>query len=120
MCQPPANLHLLSNTTFTLVDDTILSTEKFKIYPQQKWRSSKGSDENGWYKAITFKNLANWAILIERRIDIESNPDYQADESRRDKDKVKEFLNPGNTLEVTKIQKRGNQKFGYKYVVSMK
>ncbi len=118
--QPPANPDLLSDTSFTLVGDTLFSTGNIKIYPQQKWLSGKGSDENGWFKTITFKSPANWALLLGRKMEIENNVDYQIDEGIRTKDKVKEYLPPNDTLVVTKIQKRGNTKWGYKYVVYLR
>jgi hypothetical protein len=118
--QPPMGSTVLNNAPYTLVGDTLFNTENFKIYPEQKFKCGKGSDENGWYKAITFKNPANWANLLWREMEIKNNIDYQFDEGKRDKDKVKEYLNPGDTLVVTKIEKRGNRKYGYWYVVNMR
>lgn len=110
----------LSNAPYTLVGDTLFHTENFKIYPEQKLLSGEGSGENGWYKNVAFKNPANWAVLLWRDMEIENNVEYQNDEGIRDKDKVKTHLNPGDTLVVTKIEKLGNKKTGYWYVVNMK
>ena len=118
--QPPTDTLLLSEEPFTLVGDTLVSAKNLKIYPKQKFVCGKGSGENGWYKAISFKSPANWANLLWRDMEIKNNIDYQIDEGLRDKDKVKEFLSPGDTLVVSKIQKRGTKKYGYSYVVIMR
>ena len=118
--QPLSESILLNNAPYTLLGDTLFHRENFKIFPEQKLISGEGSGENGWYKAITFKNPANWANLLWRDMEIENNVDYQFDEGIRDKDKVKAYLNPGDTLVVTKIEKLGNRKSGYWYVVNMR
>lgn len=119
--QPVTDSVLLNaNAPFTLVGDTLFHKGNLKIYSGKKLISGQGSGENGWYKAITFKNPANWVNLIGRDMEIKNNVDYQFDEGIRDRDKVKEYLNPGDTLEVTKIEKLGNEKSGYWYVVNMR
>ena len=54
---------LLSEAPFTLVGDTLINAENLKIYPKQKLVCGTGSDDNGWYKNISFKNPSNLAIL---------------------------------------------------------
>ncbi|KAA3436813.1 hypothetical protein [Rufibacter hautae] len=103
-----------------MVGDTLYHKEHWKIFPGKKLKSGKGSAENGWYKSIFFKNPANWANVLWRDTEIRNNSEYQFDEGIRDRDKVKEYLNPGDTLEVTKIEKRGSKKAGYWYVVNMR
>lgn len=108
------------NARYTLTGDTLFSTENFKIYPGQKLICGKGSGENEWYNSISFKSPASWPLVVGRNMDLKYNSDYQRDEGIRDKDKVKEYLNPGDTLVVSKIKRRGNKKSGYWYVAHMR
>jgi hypothetical protein len=50
---------------------------------------------------------------------MENNLEYQLDPSVREKDKVRDFLYPGDTLFVTKIKKHGKKRRGYWYSVSL-
>lgn len=108
------------NMAFQLVGDTLFSNSDFKLYKNKKLLRGTGSGENGWYQYVSFKSPASWPLVIGREADLKYNAAYEADETIRDKDKVKEYLNLEDTLTITKIKRRGNKRSGYSYVLYLK
>ncbi len=109
-----------SDTTFTLVGDTLYSNKGFNLYIGQKVIAGHGSDENGWYRYVRFKSAFTWEKWLFRDMEINNNMEYQSDESKRDQDKIKEYFPSGDTLVIKKIIK-GHRKFiGTYYNLVMK
>jgi len=100
-----------------LVKDTLLSNKGDSIYVGKLLTVGKGSGENGRYEAISFKSATAFPLLLFRNSETKSNPEYQADPSARDADKVKDYLAPGQLLEVTKIKSKGGGKNWHYYQV---
>lgn len=107
---------VITDTTFVFKNDTLISNIGFKIFVGQKLTIGKGSVD-GRYQTISFKSPFALPILLNRNLDIKNNIEYQNDPSLRDQDKVKEYLNIGQFLIVTKIKSAGNAKRGYHYVL---
>ena len=112
-------LQAQNDTTFTLIGDTIFSNQDFKIYIGQRLVIGSASGERDWYETISFKSGASWPLLLMKKEETNLNQEYQLDPSIREKDKVKTYLSPGDTLIVTKIKKYGKKRFGYHYIISM-
>jgi hypothetical protein len=109
-----------NDTTYTLIGDTLFTNQDFKIVVGQPIIIGKASDERDWYKTITFKSGASWPLVFLQKVETRQNMEYQLDPSIREKDKVKEYLTPGDTLFVTKIKRFGSKRFrNYWYTVTM-
>ena len=109
------------DTTYNLVGDTLFTNQNFKIAVGQTIVIGKASDERDWYKTITFKSGASWPLLLMQKAETSQNFEYQLDRSVREKDKVKEYLTPGDTLTVTKIKRLGRKRLGnYWYLVTLR
>lgn len=104
------------DTIFTFKNDTLISNIGFKIFVGQKLTIGKGSAD-GRYQTISFKSPFALPTLLNRNLDIKNNIEYQNDPSLRDQDKVKESLNIGQFLIVTKIKSKGNPKRGVHYLL---
>jgi len=115
--KPVINLKKIADTTFIFKDDTLFSNIGFKIFVGQNLIIGKGSEGNGCYQAISFKSPIALPILLFRKTETANNLEYQVDPSQRDKDKVKEYLNIGQSLTVTKIKSQGNGKKWHYYLV---
>ncbi|WP_299290584.1 hypothetical protein [uncultured Mucilaginibacter sp.] len=110
------NSKRLVDTILTFHNDTLFSNIEFKIFIGQKLTIGKGSDD-GRYQTVSFKSPFALPTLLNRNLDIKNNIEYQNDPSLRDQDKVKESLNIGQPLIVTKIKLTGNTKRGFHYLL---
>jgi len=108
-----------NDTVYTLIRDTLMTNQNFRIYVGQPLVIGLASGERNWYETISFKSGASWPLLLMKKTETDLNPEYQMDPSIRERDKVKQYLTPGDTLFVTRIKKYGKKKFGYWYRVSM-
>lgn len=115
-----SDLQKYNEVKYSLVGDTLFTNKDFRIYLGQQLFVGKSSAEDGWYHTITFKNPAAYPLVLWRNMELKLDPDYQFDEELRIKDKLKEYLHQGESLEVNKIKKRGNKRYGYSYVVFLK
>ena len=106
----------LADTILTFQNDTLFSNVGFKIFIGQKLTIGKGSDD-GRYQTMSFKSPFALPTLLNRNLDIKNNIEYQNNPSLRDQDKVKESLNIGQPLIVTKIKSTGNTKRGFHYIL---
>jgi hypothetical protein len=106
----------VSDTTYTLIGDTLFTNKTFKLYVGQQLLSGGGSSENGWYQSITFKSGSSWPVLLWDKTETKNNLDYQLDPQLRVNDKLKEYLNKGDILTVKKIIRNGNKRYGYWYI----
>ena len=109
-----------SDTTFTLVGDTLFSNKGFNLYIGQKVIAGHGSDENGWYRYVRFNSAFTWEKWLFRDMEINNNMEYQSDESKRDQDKVKEFFRSGDTLVIKKIIQSRKKKIGTYLILKYK
>jgi hypothetical protein len=117
----PDSTTIKQDTTYTLVGDTLFTNQGFKIVVGQPIIIGTASGEQGWYQTITFKNPTAWPLLLFRDLELSQNLDYQLDESIREKDKIKDLLAKGDTLQVTKIKRLGRNRSGnHWYIVSMR
>jgi len=107
----------VGDTTFLYRDDTLFSNKGFNIFVGQRLIAGKGSDEAGHYRSIGFKSSFAFPLLFLRGTEIKNNTDYQNDESLRDRDKVREYLDSGRTLIVKKIKSEGRKKKWHYYLV---
>src|SRR5688500_3978700 len=109
-CYSQADNDLLlkkSDTTYTLVGDTLFSNHDFKIFIGQPLIIGHAKGERNWYNTISFKSGASWPLLFLKNAETNLDLEYQMDPSIREKDKVKEYLTAGDTLIVTKIKRLG-------------
>lgn len=109
-----------TDTTYTLLNDTLFSNASYSIYKGQKLVIGNGTYENGCYKTIGFKSYLSWPLLLNYNLDMKYNTEYQNDSQKRDLDKVKESLIPGDTLIVTEIKKKKDRRIGIWYHVNLK
>lgn len=107
------------DTTYTLIGDTLFSNQNFKIAIGQPVVIGSASGERDWYNTISLKSGASWPLLFLKKTETGQNIEYQMDASIREKDKVKEYLNMGDTLIITKIKRFGKKRNGYWYMVTM-
>ena len=115
--QSPIDSVKEGDTTFIFRDDTLFSNKGFYIFVGQHLIAGKGSDEDGHYQTIGFKSAAAVPLLFLRNAEIKNNVDYQSDPSERDRDKVREYLDSGRSLIVTKIKSMGRKKNWHYYLV---
>lgn len=108
-----------SDTAYALIGDTLFSNMSFKIFIGQPVVIGKPSGERDWYNTITFKSGAAWPLVFLKKSETALDLEYQLDPSVREKDKLKEYLTPGDTLIITKIKRFGKKRLGYWYQVSM-
>ena len=101
-----------TDTTFTLVGDTLFSNKGFNLYVGMKVIAGNGSDENGWYRYVRFNSAFTWEKWLFRDLEMKNNSEYKTDESKRELDKVKEFFPSGDTLEIKKIIKSRKKSIG--------
>lgn len=109
------NQSIQKDTTYTLVGDTLFSNKNFKVFVGQKIVVGKPNGERDWYNTISFKSGMSWPLVFLKEAETEQNIEYQADPTMREKDKVKEYVSPGDTLVITKIKRFGRKKSGYWY-----
>lgn len=91
-CQELNSDNHKSDTTFTLLGDTLYSNMGFILYVGQKVIAGHGSSQNGWYNSIDFKSAFTWEKWLYRDMEIKNKMEYQSDESKRDRDKVKNIF----------------------------
>jgi len=104
------------DTNFNLSNDTLLSNDGLKIYVGQRLIIGKGSEPNGWYSTIGFKNGdLSFPVMFLYETELKNNYEYQQDPQKRVKDKVKEYLHAGDTVIVTKLKKDRNKRKGNWY-----
>jgi hypothetical protein len=107
------------DTVYRLSVDTLYSNAHFKIFVGQQIVIGKAAGERDWYETISFKSGASWPLVFLRDLETSQDLEYQMDPSIREKDKVKQYLAPGDTLTVTKIKRFGTKRHGYWYRISM-
>ena len=108
------------NILYSLKNDSLFIGTDSVITIGQKLIVGEGSDENGWYQSMQFKSAFAWPIWLFRNSEL-NNKYYQQDASYiRGRDKVKNYLSPQETLEITKIKKEGNKRRGYTYIVYLR
>jgi hypothetical protein len=110
---------LSADTTYSLEGDTLFSNQDFKMFIGQKVIVGKGSGERDWYATFSFKSGASWPLLFLKETETQNNVEYQLDPAIRERDKVKGYLVPGDTLTVTKIKRYGKKRNGYWYMVDL-
>jgi hypothetical protein len=98
------------DTTYTLVGNTLLTNQGFKIVVGQPIIIGEAAGEQGWYQTIIFRNPTAWPILLFRDIELKNNMEYQLDESIRTKNKIRDILTKGDTLTVTRIKRFGRSR----------
>ena len=109
-----------SGIHFIYTNDSLFISKTSVITVGQKLIVGKGSDKNGWYQSMQFKSAFAWPIWLFRNSEL-NNKYYQQDASYiRGRDKVKNYLSPQETLEITKIKKEGNKRRGYTYIVYLR
>ncbi len=109
-----------SDTTFTLVGDTLYSNKGFNLYIGQKVIAGHGSYENGRYRSVDFNSAFTWEKWLFRNMEIKNKFEYQLDESKRNLDKVKEYFPSGDTLVIKKIFQSRKKKIGTYLILKSK
>lgn len=120
----PAKDTILSGSSYTFFGDTLITNTGAKIIAGQYLLVGKGSGKNGWYEHISFKSAFAWPVWLFRDMELETAystyPNTVDASIVRERDKVKEYLNEGDSLLIKKIRKKGNRKRGYWYAVYLK
>lgn len=120
-----AQAETLANTIKTVdsfFGDTLQFNTGQKIVIGQKLMVGKGSDDNGWYSSMQFKNPFNWSLLLFRNAQSSNNPNSgKVDIAQEyERNKLRDFFYEGDSVLVEKIKREGNKKNGFWYIVYLK
>jgi len=105
------------DTTFIFRDDTLFSNKGFNIFVGQHLIAGRGSDEEGRYRAISFRSPFAFPLWFMRETELKNDPAYSIDPYKRDGDMVKGSVDSGRSFIVMKIRSEGRRKKWHYYLV---
>jgi hypothetical protein len=112
--EPADTVSKYDKAVYTLIGDTLFTNKDFKIFKGQKLFVGPGSNQNEWYKTISFNSVIDWYTITLAVLGTQ-NTESSEERDFRVNNLVRDCLHQEGTLYVKEIKKYGNARRGFWY-----